>query len=43
MVKLEVFKGNVYAIVISIIMRFLGHNSFQFLLRPSQVRMINQA
>ena len=41
-VKLEIFEGYIYTIMIGIIMRLMGHNRSQLLLRTSQVHMINE-
>ena len=41
--QLEFFEGNINGIMITIIVRFLGHNSCQLLLGGlSQVRMIDE-
>ena len=41
-IVLEIFEGYIHTIMISIIVRFLSHNSIQLLLSLSKMHMINQ-
>ena len=42
MVILEIFEGYIHTIMISVMVRFLSHNSIQLLPSLSKVNMINE-